>query len=129
MSQVRQTKLYFDITQLFLRVALSTPSGIGRVELAYAKHLMSRYPDKVRFIFALPNMIQVLPTQEVARYITAMENLWCDEDDESFKTASRVDALVIPPFLTGFAGRIYAANFSFCAGVMPPIPMLGRSLL
>ena len=37
--------------------------------------------------------------------------------------------LVIPPFLTGFARRIYAANFSFCAGVMPPMPMLGRSLL
>ena len=37
--------------------------------------------------------------------------------------------MVIPPFLTGFARRIYAANFSFCAGVMPPMPMLGRSLL
>ena len=38
-------------------------------------------------------------------------------------------AQVIPPFLTGFARRIYAANFSFWAGVMPPMPMLGRSLL
>ena len=25
--------------------------------------------------------------------------------------------------------RTYAAIFSFCAGVMPPMPMLGRSLL
>jgi hypothetical protein len=36
---------------------------------------------------------------------------------------------VIPPFLTGCIRRTYAAIFSFWAGVMPPIPMLGRSLL
>jgi len=37
--------------------------------------------------------------------------------------------LVIPPFLVGCFGRIYAACLSFCAGVIPPIPMFGRSLL
>ena len=36
---------------------------------------------------------------------------------------------VIPPFLTGCICKTYAAIFSFCAGVMPPMPMLGRSLL
>ena len=38
-------------------------------------------------------------------------------------------ALVIPPFLTGCIRRIHGAIFSFWAGVMPPIPMFGRSLL
>ncbi len=37
--------------------------------------------------------------------------------------------LVIPPFLMGPSRRIQAAVFSFIAGVMPPMPMLGRSLL
>ena len=36
---------------------------------------------------------------------------------------------VIPPFLTGLFGRIYAAIANFWAGVMPPMPILGRSLL
>jgi hypothetical protein len=36
---------------------------------------------------------------------------------------------VISPFLTGCIRRTYAAIFSFMAGVMPPMPMLGRSLL
>jgi len=36
---------------------------------------------------------------------------------------------VIPPFLMGSVSRIYAAIFSFIAGVIPPTPMLGRSLL
>ncbi len=41
----------------------------------------------------------------------------------------RIDATVILPVLTGFGRRLHAAIFSFCAGVMPPMPMLGRSLL
>ena len=36
---------------------------------------------------------------------------------------------VIPPFLAGCIRRIHAAIFSFWAGVMPPMPMVGRSLL
>ena len=36
---------------------------------------------------------------------------------------------VILPFLTGRGRRTYAAIFSFIAGVMPPMPMFGRSLL
>jgi len=35
--------------------------------------------------------------------------------------------LVIPPFLRGLGRRIYAAIFSFWAGVIPPLPILGRS--
>jgi hypothetical protein len=38
-------------------------------------------------------------------------------------------AVVIPPFLMGLFGRIHAASFSFCAGVIPPMPIFGRSLL
>ena len=52
------------------------------------------------------------------------------------------ERLVIPPFSTGCIRRIHAAIFSFCAGVMRPMPrcpamvclqtmigMFGRSLL
>jgi hypothetical protein len=39
------------------------------------------------------------------------------------------DHKVIPPSLTGCIRRIHAAIFSFWAGVMPPMPMFGRSLL
>ena len=36
---------------------------------------------------------------------------------------------VILPFLVAFQSRAYAALLSFIAGVMPPMPILGRSLL
>lgn len=43
--------------------------------------------------------------------------------------SGKADALVILPVLTGPDRRTYAAIFSFMAGVTPPMPMLGRSLL
>lgn len=54
-----------------------------------------------------------------------------DTDLILFKLAGELASrgLVILPVLTGFGRRIHAAIFSFCAGVMPPMPMLGRSLL
>ena len=39
------------------------------------------------------------------------------------------DAAVILPVLTGRDRRTHAVIFSFMAGVTPPMPMLGRSLL
>ena len=39
------------------------------------------------------------------------------------------DAWVILPVLTGRDRRTHAAIFSFMAGVTPPMPMFGRSLL
>ena len=38
-------------------------------------------------------------------------------------------AAVIIPFLAAFKSRAYAACFSFIAGVIPPMPVFGRSLL
>jgi hypothetical protein len=39
-------------------------------------------------------------------------------------------SLVIPPLIMVLSGRIsYAASFNFCIGVIPPIAILGRSLL
>ena len=36
---------------------------------------------------------------------------------------------VIIPFLSGLVPGLHAASFSFMAGVIPPMPMFGRSLL
>ena len=40
-----------------------------------------------------------------------------------------MDASVIIPFLVALQSRAYAASLRFIAGVMPPMPMFGRSLL
>jgi hypothetical protein len=40
-----------------------------------------------------------------------------------------ISQAVIPPFLAGRVRRTQAAIFNFWAGVIPPMPMLGLSLL
>jgi hypothetical protein len=49
--------------------------------------------------------------------------------DNGIQFTNRALGRVISPFLTGCIRRTYAAIFSFMAGVIPPMPMLGRSLL
>ena len=51
------------------------------------------------------------------------------ETAEQLQLALETSEMVIPPFLAGCMRRIHAAIFSFWAGVMPPMPMFGRSLL
>ena len=46
-----------------------------------------------------------------------------------FFTKDTAKEMVILPFSVGFKSRGYAAIVSFCIGVMPPMPMFGRSLL
>ena len=48
---------------------------------------------------------------------------------QTMEAQEAMDKGVTPPFLTGCGRRTHAAIFSFMAGVMPPIPILGRSLL
>jgi len=49
--------------------------------------------------------------------------------EESTAALCRRRASVIPPFSMGRFSRIQAAFLNFCIGVIPPMPMLGRSLL
>ena len=46
-----------------------------------------------------------------------------------YKGEEKIDWLVLLPFLITLKSRGYAAILSFCLGVMPPMPILGRSLL
>ena len=48
---------------------------------------------------------------------------------ESPDCRKRCERTVIIPFLSGRISGLHAASFSFMAGVMPPMPMFGRSLL
>lgn len=54
---------------------------------------------------------------------------WPKVQDGTMRVSRAQFEGVIPPFLAGCICRIHAAIFSFWAGVMPPMPMFGRSLL
>ena len=81
--------IFFDITLLVLRAPFKTPTGIARVELAYAKELLNRYPERIRFIVALQNIVQVIPRSVVAGYLEATERSW-EEQQSGLEPIIRV---------------------------------------
>jgi glycosyltransferase involved in cell wall biosynthesis len=82
--------IFFDLTQLILRVAFPTPTGIGRVELAYANYLLANYPNRVRFIFALPRRPRFIPTRLAAKYLKEIEMIWGSKDNFSDKLEQKL---------------------------------------
>lgn len=71
--------IFFDITMLALRAGYKTPTGVGRVELAYAMELLDRYPHRVRFVVALRRMVQLVPNSIVRRYLRTIDLAWRDQ--------------------------------------------------
>ena len=71
--------IFFDITLLALRAGYKTPTGVARVELAYALEMLKRYPDRVRFVVALPKMVQLVPNTVASRYLKAIDLAWHDQ--------------------------------------------------
>jgi len=70
------------------------------------------------------------PRVDLSQSLTAFrKRKTADEHWVASRTEAALSFMVIPPFLMGLSRRIQAAVFSFMAGVMPPMPMLGRSLL
>ncbi len=83
--------ILFDLTQLILRSGFATPTGISRVELAYAKYLLEEHSDKTRFLIAFPPSTRVIPNHVARRYINATEMAWARSDQQvRRKTAHRL---------------------------------------
>ena len=70
--------VFFDLTLLALRAGYKTPTGVARVELAYAVEMLRRYPERVRFIVALRRMVHVVPTAVAKRYLQSITLAWRD---------------------------------------------------
>jgi len=62
-------------------------------------------------------------------YVVGAEELHRKISDFDVAVVPSGSGAVIIPFLTGCGRRTYAAILSFWAGVMPPMPIFGRSLL
>jgi len=85
-------------------------------EALTCRELAIKHTDEKRYFISESSAYRIL---KAADLITAPAHV-------VIKAAAE---LVIPPFLMGFISRIQAAFLSFCIGVIPPMPMLGHSLL
>lgn len=71
-------KAVLDITRLLRRSAQATPTGIDRVELAYARHLLGsrHYQDRTAFVARVRASTWYLDAETVAGFIEALAKRW-----------------------------------------------------
>jgi glycosyltransferase involved in cell wall biosynthesis len=82
-----------DLSRLVSRASRPTPTGIDRIELAYAEHLTARIGDRLGFV-AMNALGEIVPLH--ARYgrllVDALSRCWRDPDD-SGRMARRLGML------------------------------------
>lgn len=71
--------ILMDITRIFRRALQFTPTGIDRVELAYALHLL-QMGDQVRYIVRYRAHVWPLRRQAVPRFLNALAAKWAGAD-------------------------------------------------
>ena len=73
--------IILDISRLLSRVLHPTPTGIDRVEMAYARELLRRLPGRLRFAAVHPVAgYGRLRTPEVLRFLDETESLWAGHE-------------------------------------------------
>jgi glycosyltransferase involved in cell wall biosynthesis len=70
------TRIILDITRTLLRAANPAPTGIDRVELAYALHLMRRVPDRLTFSMLAPGLPLTFPPEVARPLILDVAEAW-----------------------------------------------------
>ncbi|WP_232493676.1 glycosyltransferase family 4 protein [Novosphingobium kaempferiae] len=71
-----------DISRLISRLRYSTPSGVDRVEMAYARGLLAHYGDDLAFAAVHPSGLYGRLKRDAARaYLDELERRWASEED------------------------------------------------
>ena len=74
-------EIVLDLSRLLSRVLHPTPTGIDRVEMAYARELLRQVPDQLRFAAVHPVAgYGRLPREEVLGFLDETERLWAGRE-------------------------------------------------
>jgi glycosyltransferase involved in cell wall biosynthesis len=91
------SEVVLDLSRLLSRVRHHTPSGVDRVEMAYARGLHSRFGSQLHFAAVHPfGMYGRLPTARALRFLDTMEERWKNEDGN---VGRRSVARILPSLL------------------------------
>lgn len=91
------TTVILDISRLISRIRHHTPSGVDRVEMAYARGLLERYGENLHFAAVHPlGWKGRVPRNAALGYLDWLERCWLTGSDE---TRQRSLASVMPTLL------------------------------
>ncbi len=85
--------IILDLSRLLSRLLFATPTGVDRVEMAYARGLLRAAPGRVRFAAVQPSGIYArLSTAGVLRFLDRTEARWLSERHVSRRMLYRAAA-------------------------------------
>lgn len=112
------TAVILDISRLISRVRHNTPSGVDRVEMAYARGLLQRYGDGLAFAAVHPTgLYGRLRRAQAVAYLDELERRWTQEaDDPDQRPHQRSLPSVLPQMAALWPHRPPARS-----GPVPPV--------
>jgi len=94
--------IILDLSRLLSRVRHHAPTGVDRVEMAYARGLMEHYGDRLQFAAVHPfGLYGRLPKDRTQNFLDETEKRWMCEDG----TAAQRPIAEILPILSGLLPR------------------------
>ena len=95
-----------DISRLLSRADRTTPTGIDRVEFAYARHLLDTEGGALRFAaLDLRGRVALLPRSAAERFVARTERVWADGAGASDAALGRSALALGAAALVGGGGR------------------------
>jgi len=91
--QAGLVRILLDISRLISGTGRRAPSGIDRVEYAYARHWLAQDPARVTFLMSGPFLPMVaLPQRLVAELLASLQSLWqgAPAAEDSWRDARRL---------------------------------------
>ena len=80
-------EIILDLSRLLSRVLHSTPTGVDRVEMAYARGLRAMAPSRLRYAAVHPSgLYGRLPSGAVERFLDLIEARWQEQHHTSYRS-------------------------------------------
>jgi glycosyltransferase involved in cell wall biosynthesis len=116
-----------DLSRLLSRAGFATPTGIDRVELAYARHLLASGGKHCFAAINAVGAIGALPWAGAARFVEALEATWCG--GATLEEAREIKALARRLSRAALLGGVAKLQTRLRAAADPVYLLVSHSLL
>lgn len=90
-SRSESAPFILDLSRLMSRAGQKVPTGIDRVELAYALYLIDHMPERTHFAALHPiGVFGKLPTSQAHRFVKDLSRGWDDGDKSALRSAEKL---------------------------------------
>ncbi len=116
--------IVLDVSRLLSRAGRTAPTGIDRVELAYAEHLLATHRPLSFAAVNAVGKIGLLPRSQTEAYIAALAKVWRDDALSLARHSDRLKRLALGLRMGSLLNGEHALRVQLRASVVPPVYLL-----